>query len=43
MTWSLQKTEFRKKLRSILPLKFEYANHLFPIPRISFEFYDPAE
>ena len=43
MTWSLKNDEFLRKITSFLPLNFEYTNYIFPIPRISFAFYDPAE
>ena len=42
-TWSSQKEEYLSKITSILPLKFDYTNYAFLIPRISFIFYDPAE
>ena len=35
--------KFLSIVTSFLPLKFEYANYIFPIPWISFTFYDPAE
>ena len=38
-----QKGEFLSKIMSFLPLKFEYTSYIFPIPWISFTFYDPAE
>ena len=33
-TWSFRKAEFLSKIASFLPLKFEYANYIFPIPSI---------
>ena len=42
-TWSSQKEKYLSKITSVLPLKFDYANYVFLIPRISFIFYDPAE
>ena len=35
--------EFLNKIVSFLPLNFEYANYIFPIPSTSFTFYDPEE
>lgn len=43
MTWSLKNDEFLRKITSFLSLNIEYTNYIFPIPRISFIFYDPAE
>ena len=42
-TWSLRKAEFLSRIMSVLPLKFEYANYIFPIPSISFTFLVPEE
>ena len=35
-TWSSRKAEYLNKITLFLPLKFDYANYLFPIPSISF-------
>ena len=37
------KFRFLSEIALFLPLKFEYANHIFPIRSISFTFYDPEE
>ena len=42
-TWNSQKAEFLSQITSFLPLKFECANHIFPIPSISFTFHVPEE
>ena len=42
-SWSSRKLEFVSEIASFLPLKFEYANYLFPIQRFSCTFYDSAE
>ena len=42
-TWNARKVEFLREITSFLLLKFEYANYLFPIQRLSCTFYDPAE
>ena len=39
----MRKAEFLSRIMSILPLKFEYANYIFPIPSISFTFLAPEE
>ena len=42
-TWSSRKVEFLSEITSLLPLKFEHANYLFPVQRFSCTFYDPDE
>ena len=42
-TWNSQKAEFLSQITSFLPLKFECANYIFPIPSISFTFQVPEE
>ena len=42
-TWSSRNAEFSSKIASFLSVKFEHANYMFPIPNISFNFYDPEE
>ena len=42
-TWSSWKVEFLSEIASFLPLKFRYANYLFPIQRVSSTFFDPVE
>ena len=42
-TWSSWKVEYLNEITLFLPLKFEYANYLFPIQRFLCIFYDPAE
>ena len=42
-TWSSRKVESLSEITSFLPLKFEYANYLFPVQRLLCTFYDPAE
>ena len=42
-TWSSRKVEFLSEITSFLPLKFEHANYLFPVQRVSCTFYDLEE
>ena len=41
--WGFGKAEFQGKITSFLPPKFEYADYIFPIPSILFNFCDPEE
>ena len=42
-TWSSRKQEFLSKVTPFLPLKFECANYIIPIPRTLFTFHVPEE